>query len=122
MGLAMAGRRLVPLILGDLERFELTSLAARRKTAQAMAMRARIVPACAEDQQNKEVHLDLGGIDRGAGDHRVGDAGQRRYGCGNGAARIAKPTLGFVDRNYPAVPGEVKRDHRELHDLVGRRA
>src|SRR5258706_1477820 len=56
----MAGRQLIPLILSDLERSELRSLAARRKTAQAIAMRARIVLACAEGSQNKEVAAKLG--------------------------------------------------------------
>jgi hypothetical protein len=50
----MAGRQLIPLILSDLEQFELKSLVARRKTAQAVAMRARVVLVCAEGLQNKE--------------------------------------------------------------------
>jgi transposase len=60
MELAMAGRQLVPLVLGDAERVELKSLASRGKTAQALAMRARIVLACAEGRQNKEVAAKLG--------------------------------------------------------------
>ena len=47
MELAM-GRQLAPLILSDEERLELRALAARRKTAQALAQRARIVLACTE--------------------------------------------------------------------------
>jgi hypothetical protein len=39
----MAGRQLAALVLSDLERVELTSLAARRNTGQALALRARIV-------------------------------------------------------------------------------
>ena len=39
----MAGRQLAALVLSDAERRELTSLAARRNTAQALALRARIV-------------------------------------------------------------------------------
>ena len=38
----MAGRRLARLVLRDEERSELTALASRRKTAQALALRARI--------------------------------------------------------------------------------
>jgi hypothetical protein len=41
----MAGRQLTPLVLNEEERSELKSLAARRKTAQALALRARIVLA-----------------------------------------------------------------------------
>jgi transposase len=59
MELAM-GRQLAPLILSDEERLELRALAARRKTAQALAQRARIVLACAEGGQNKEVAARLG--------------------------------------------------------------
>src|SRR5690349_346239 len=56
---SMAGRQLAPLALSDEERSELRALAARRKTAQALALRARIVLACAEGQQNKEVAASL---------------------------------------------------------------
>ena len=37
----------------------LKSLASRRKTAQALALRARIVLACAEGAQNKDVAAEL---------------------------------------------------------------
>jgi transposase len=56
----MAGRRLAQIILSDTERTELTSLEGRRKTAQALAQRARIVLRCAEGQQNKDVAVRLG--------------------------------------------------------------
>jgi hypothetical protein len=45
----MAGRRGEPeIVLSESERSEPVGLARRRKTAQALAMRARIVLACAE--------------------------------------------------------------------------
>jgi transposase len=53
-------RQLAPLVLSDEERQELKALAGRRKTAQALAQRARIVLACAEGVQNKEVAAKLG--------------------------------------------------------------
>jgi transposase-like protein len=57
----MAGRRTAPaVILSEIERSELTGLAGRRKTAQAMAMRARIVLTCAEGLQSKQVAAKLG--------------------------------------------------------------
>jgi len=56
-------RQLAPLILSDEERTELKALAGRRKTAQALALRARIVLACAEGSQNKEVAAKLGVIE-----------------------------------------------------------
>jgi transposase len=52
-------RQLASLILNDEERLELRALASRRKTAQALAFRARIVLACAEGAQNKEVAAKL---------------------------------------------------------------
>lgn len=56
----MAGRQLAPLGLSDEERSELESLASRRKTAQALALRARIVLACADGAQNKDVAARVG--------------------------------------------------------------
>lgn len=55
----MVGRQVAPLVLGEEERPELKSLAARRKTAQALALRARIVLACAEGGQNKEMAAEM---------------------------------------------------------------
>jgi len=55
----MAGRQLAPLALSSEEWSELKALVARRKTAQALAIRARIVLACAEGSQNKEVAAKL---------------------------------------------------------------
>lgn len=57
------GRELEALELSEAERSELASLVARRKTAQALALRARIVLACAEGGQNKVIAARLG-LDR----------------------------------------------------------
>ena len=51
----MAGRRLEALALTEAEKSELIALAARPKTAQALAERARIVLACTEGLENKAV-------------------------------------------------------------------
>src|SRR6201996_4040849 len=56
---AMAGRRMAALVLSDDERAELSSLAARRNTAQALALRARIVLRCATGAENRQVAADL---------------------------------------------------------------
>jgi transposase len=55
------GRGLARLDLSAAERQELSGLAARRSTAQALALRARIVLACADGRQNKQVaeHLSV---------------------------------------------------------------
>ena len=57
------GRELAALELSEAERSELASLVARRNTAQALALRARIVLACAEGGQNKVIAARLG-LDR----------------------------------------------------------
>ena len=56
----MAGRTLPPVILSEDERAELKRLTGRRKTAQAIALRARIVLAASEGAQNKQVAAGLG--------------------------------------------------------------
>jgi transposase len=56
---AMAGRRMAELVLSEEERSELTSLAARRNTTQALALRARIVLRCASGAENQRVAADL---------------------------------------------------------------
>ncbi len=55
----MAGRRMAALVVSDDERTELSSLAARRNTAQALALRARIVLRCATGAENRQVAVDL---------------------------------------------------------------
>src|SRR5260370_33147173 len=54
------GRCFGPLELDEVERRELTSLASRRSTAQGLALRARIILACAEGEQSKVVAAGLG--------------------------------------------------------------
>src|SRR6516162_8526412 len=62
-GASNGGPATCPLTLSDDERAELKSLTMRRKTAQALALRARIVLTCAEGGQNTEVAAKLG-LDR----------------------------------------------------------
>ena len=52
---AMRGRPKAELVLTDDERQQLVALTLRRKTAQALAQRARIVLACAKGVDNKDV-------------------------------------------------------------------
>lgn len=56
----MAGPRLDPLVLSDAERRVLQGWARRRRTAQGLAKRARIVLECAEGQANAAVARKLG--------------------------------------------------------------
>ena len=55
----MRGRRAVELELTQAERAELQALAARRSTAQGLALRARIILACAEGGMNREIAARL---------------------------------------------------------------
>src|SRR3954469_18410736 len=54
------GRPKADLVLTDAERAELAQWARRAKTAQYLAMRARIVLACAEGASNKQAAAQLG--------------------------------------------------------------
>ncbi len=51
----MRGRPKTQLVLSETERKQLEALTLRRKTAQALALRARIVLGCAEGADNKTV-------------------------------------------------------------------
>jgi transposase len=57
--MARTGRPKAELVLTDEERAVLERLASRRKSAQAMALRARIVLGCASGKANREVARDL---------------------------------------------------------------
>lgn len=58
--MAARGRPKAELVLSTEERLTLERLANRRKSAQAMAMRARIVMACAKGETNRAVAEKLG--------------------------------------------------------------
>ena len=55
----MGDARLEPLVLSGAERRTLENWAKRRKTAQGLALRARIVLACAEGRSNTAVAARL---------------------------------------------------------------
>ncbi|MCX5200837.1 IS630 family transposase [Streptomyces sp. NBC_00237] len=54
------GRRKPELVLSGVERAELTRWARRAKTAQFLALRAKIVLRCVEEGTNKEIAAELG--------------------------------------------------------------
>jgi transposase len=56
---ARPGRPKAGLVLSDAEREQLTRWARRAKTAQSLALRAKIVLACAEGRDNKAVAAEL---------------------------------------------------------------
>ena len=55
----MRGRPKAPLALSDTEHEQLTAWTLRRKTAQALALRARIVLGCASGAENKDIAARL---------------------------------------------------------------
>lgn len=87
------GRPLAPLTMTDAERSELRGWARRPKTAQGMALRARIVLLCAEDWSNQDVAEELG-VNRGT----VGKWRQRF---------ITSGLDGLVDTPRPGAPREI---------------
>jgi transposase-like protein len=73
------GKRAVGIALTEIERRELESLASRRKTAQGLAQRARIVLLAAEGAENKDISLRMGAAPNTVGkwrrrfaEHRLG--------------------------------------------------
>ncbi len=76
----MAGRELPAVELDEAERAELMSLASRRSTAQALALRARMILACAEGGQNKVIAERLGLDRETVGKWRRGFMAQRLDG------------------------------------------
>jgi transposase len=81
------------LIVSDEERTELVRLAARRKTAQAVALRARIVLECASGKSNTAVAKELGSTNVTVGKWR------HRF--------IARRLAGLHDDPRPGVPRTV---------------
>lgn len=97
----MAVQQLAPLTLSDDERAELTSLTMRRKTAQALALRARIVLSCAEGGKNTEVAAKLG-LDR-----QTVDKWRRRF--------MEQRVAGLHESRAPARRARLACSHRS-HD------
>jgi len=87
------GRPKAALVLSSDQREELEGLARRRSTAQAMALRARIVLACAEGGNNTEVAQRLGVFRQTVGRWR------RRF--------IQSGVDGLLDEPRPGAPRKI---------------
>src|ERR1700728_931149 len=79
----MASPKLEPIVLTDDERRVLEGWARRRKTAQALALRSRIVLACADNNSVTGAAAELGISRATAGKGRARVLGGRRGGLGD---------------------------------------
>jgi transposase/transcriptional regulator with XRE-family HTH domain len=96
------GRPKAELVLTEDERAQLMSWARRRKSAQALALRSRIVLACAAGADNKMVASELGCAESTVGRWR------RRF--------VADRLDGLVDEDRPGRPPSVSVD--QIEDVV----
>src|SRR2546421_2098608 len=105
----MGDTRLKPLVLSEAERRTLENWAKRRKTAQGLALRARIVLACADGHSNTAVAARLRvsrtTVRKWRGPVPARRAGGRGEGAPPGVAR--PPSDGPGGGGGGRAPGEV---------------
>src|SRR5215467_7084433 len=96
----MASPKLEPVVLSAEERGVLEAWARRRKTAQALALRSRIVLACADGTANSKVAVRLG----------VSRATVTKWRSRFVAARLE----GLADEPRPGAPRKISDEQVEL--------
>jgi len=122
----MGDTRLEPLVLSDAEQRILQGWAMRRKTAQGLALRARIVLACAEGHGNTAVAARLGVSRATVGKWRARFLARRLDGLGDEPRPGVPRTISdaqveeVVVRTLEEVPeGATHWSKRELAKRVG---
>src|SRR5215467_10251552 len=94
---APVGRRSAPLVLDEAERAQLISWARRAKTAQFLALRAKIVLRCAEGGTNREAAADLG-VDESTAERWRARFIARRLGGPHDEPRPGRPPSVLLDQ------------------------